>query len=76
MPRPKIVGDPRGIIKVVVDADTDLVLGAALVHVDSQEVINLISLAMRHDVTASELRDTIYTHPSSSEALNEVLATI
>lgn len=76
MPRPKIVGDPRGIIKVVVDADTDLILGAALVHVDSQEVINLISLAMRHDVTASELRDTIYTHPSSSEALNEVLATI
>lgn len=76
MPRPKIVGDPRGIIKVVVDADTDLVLGAALVHVDSQEVINLISLAMRHDVTASELRDTIYIHPSSSEALNEVLATI
>ena len=76
MPRPKIVGDPRGMIKVIVDADTDLVLGAALVHVDSQEVINLISLAMRHDVTASELRDTIYTHPSSSEALNEVLATI
>lgn len=76
MPRPKIVGDPRGMIKVIVDADTDLILGAALAHVDSQEVINLLALAMRHDVTASELRDTIYIHPSSSEALNEVLATI
>ncbi|AZN30189.1 pyridine nucleotide-disulfide oxidoreductase [Flaviflexus salsibiostraticola] len=76
MPRPKIVGDPRGIIKIVVDEATDLILGAALVHVDSQEVINLVALAMRHGVTASELRDTIYIHPSSTEALNEVLASI
>jgi len=73
MPRPKTVGDARGVIKFVVDADTDLMLGARLFHVDSQEVINLIALAMRAGVTASELRDGIWTHPSSTEALNEVL---
>src|SRR5690606_16191848 len=75
MPRPKIVGDPRGVIKFVVDANTDLVLGAALMHVDSQEVINLIALAMRQGVTSATLRDSIFTHPSSTEALNEVLGT-
>lgn len=42
-------------------------------HVDSQEVINLIALAMRHGVTADALRDGIWTHPSATEALNEVL---
>ncbi|HEY9497185.1 MAG TPA: FAD-dependent oxidoreductase [Intrasporangium sp.] len=73
MPRARIVGDTRGIIKVIVDAATDLVLGATVFCVDSQEIINLVALAMRHDVTATELRDTIYTHPSSTEALNEVL---
>ncbi|MFL4476352.1 FAD-dependent oxidoreductase [Paeniglutamicibacter sp. MACA_103] len=73
MPRPKIVGDARGIIKVVVDAQTDLILGAALMHVDSQEVINLVALAMRQGVTSATLRDSIFTHPSSTEALNEVL---
>lgn len=73
MPRPKAVQDPRGVIKFVVDAETDLVLGARLLHVDSQEVINLVALAMRAGVTASELRDGIWTHPSSTEALNEVL---
>ena len=73
MPRPKIVGDARGIIKFVIDAETDLVLGAALMHVDSQEVINLVALAMRQGVTSATLRDSIYTHPSSTEALNEVL---
>lgn len=76
MPRARIVGDTRGLIKVVVDADSDLILGAAVFCVDSQEIINLVALAMRHDVTASELRDSIWTHPSSTEALNEVLGTI
>lgn len=73
MPRPKAVGDPRGLIKIVVDAESDQVLGARLFHVDSQEVINLVALAMRAGVTATQLRNGIWTHPSSSEALNEVL---
>lgn len=74
MPRPKIVGDTRGLIKIIVDADTDLVLGATWFGIDSQEVINLIALAMRAGVTATELRNGIWIHPSSTEALNEVLA--
>jgi pyruvate/2-oxoglutarate dehydrogenase complex dihydrolipoamide dehydrogenase (E3) component len=74
MPRSRIMEDTRGLMKFIIDADTDLVLGAALVSIDSQELINLVALAMRHQVSASELRDTIYNHPSSSEALNEVLA--
>lgn len=74
MPRPKILGETHGLIKVIVDPDTDLVLGATVFSVDAQEVINLIALAMRAGVTASALRDGIWTHPSSTEALNEVLA--
>lgn len=73
MPRPKTVGDPRGLVKIVVDAGTDEILGARLFHVDAQEVINLIALAMRTGTTAAQLRDGIWTHPSSTEALNETL---
>lgn len=73
MPRSKIVGDPQGIIKFVVDARSDEILGAALMHVDSQEAINLVALAMRQRLGAAELRDQIFTHPSSTETLNEVL---
>ena len=39
-----------------------------------EEGPNLVTLAMRHGVTAGDLRDGIYTHPSSTEAFNEVLA--
>ncbi|WP_028933504.1 FAD-dependent oxidoreductase [Pseudonocardia spinosispora] len=74
MPRPKIVGETRGLMKFLIDRETDRLVGAALLSVDAQEVINLVAFAMRHDVPASELRDAIYTHPSSTEALNEVLS--
>ena len=43
---------------------------------NATEAINLVALAMRAGVTATQLRDGIWTHPSSTEALNEVLATL
>ncbi|WP_051266601.1 dihydrolipoyl dehydrogenase family protein [Nakamurella lactea] len=76
MPRPKAVAEPRGLLKLVVDADTDQLLGAAWLSVDGQEVINLLALAIRTGVTASTLRDSIWTHPSTTEGLNEVLGTL
>lgn len=76
MPRPKILGETHGLIKVLIDPGTDLVLGATVFCTDAQEVINLVALAMRAGVTATQLRDGIWTHPSSTEALNEVLATL
>lgn len=76
MPRPKIVGDPRGLVKFVVDAGTDRILGARLLHVDAQEVINLVALAMRTGTTATQLREGIWIHPSSTESLNEVLGSL
>jgi pyruvate/2-oxoglutarate dehydrogenase complex dihydrolipoamide dehydrogenase (E3) component len=76
VPRARIVGDPRGMMKVVVDADDDTILGAALLSHDSHEVINTVALAMRHRITATALRDEIYTHPSMTEAFNQLLGAL
>jgi pyruvate/2-oxoglutarate dehydrogenase complex dihydrolipoamide dehydrogenase (E3) component len=72
MPRAYTVEETRGVLKFIVDADTDLIVGAALLSIDAQEIINTVALAIRHHITATELRDAIYTHPSSTEAMNEV----
>jgi pyruvate/2-oxoglutarate dehydrogenase complex dihydrolipoamide dehydrogenase (E3) component len=72
MPRAYTVEETRGVMKFIVDADTDLILGAAILSIDAQEIINTVALAIRHKITATELRDSIYTHPSSTEAFNEV----
>ncbi|WJD96267.1 FAD-dependent oxidoreductase [Streptomyces antimycoticus] len=76
MPRAYIVEDTRGMMKFVLDAETDEILGAALLSVDAQEIINTVALAMRHGIRAAELRNAVYTHPTSTEAFNDVLATI
>lgn len=73
MPRARIVSQTAGMMKVVVDADTDRILGAALLCHDAHEVINTVALAMRHGITATELRDSIYTHPSMTEGFNQLL---
>jgi pyruvate/2-oxoglutarate dehydrogenase complex dihydrolipoamide dehydrogenase (E3) component len=76
MPRAYVVEETRGLMKFIIDADTDQILGAALLSIDSQELINTVALAMRHGITATQLKNSIYTHPSSTEAFNEVLGTI
>lgn len=76
VPRARIVGQPEGMMKVVVDADTDQILGAALLSHDSHEVINVVALAIRHGITATQLRDEIYAHPSMTEAFNQLLGAL
>jgi probable pyridine nucleotide-disulfide oxidoreductase len=76
MPRAYAVEETRGLMKFVINAETDEILGAALLSIDAQELINTVALAIRHGITATELRNDIYTHPSSTVAFNEVLGTI
>lgn len=73
VPRPKILGEPEGMAKFLVDPATDRILGATLFCTDSQELVNTVAVAMRAGVTASELGSGIYTHPTSSELFNALL---
>lgn len=74
MPRPKIVGTPEGAAKFIIDVEDDQILGATLYCVDSQELINLVAVAMSNKIPASTIGAGIYTHPSSSEVFNALLA--
>lgn len=71
--RARIVGDARGMMKIVVDGASDQILGAALLCHDAQEIINIVALAMRYRVPAGKLRDEVYTHPSMAECFNQLL---
>src|SRR5690606_40373695 len=76
VPRARIVHGPRGVMKAVVDAETGQVLGVTMLSHAPHETINTVALAMRHGITASRLRDEIYTHPSMTEALNDRFANL
>jgi pyruvate/2-oxoglutarate dehydrogenase complex dihydrolipoamide dehydrogenase (E3) component len=76
MPRAYVVHETRGVMKFVIDLETDQILGATLLSVDAQELINVVAQAMRHGITATQLRDAVYTHPSSTEAFNDVIGAV
>lgn len=73
-PRSRILGSTEGVLKAVIDAKTDEILGCTLFGAESGEVINTVATAMKHGVTAHDLSNSIYTHPSMSESLNDLFA--
>lgn len=75
-PKANVLSKVDGIWKVIIDGDTDLIVGAHIFAPLSYEVINLIKLAMDQKIPYTVLRDNIYTHPTMSEVLNDLLSTI
>jgi glutathione reductase (NADPH) len=59
--------------KVLVEEDTDLVLGAHLVGPHVDEVINLFALAIRHGLTAANLKATMFAYPTGASDIGYML---
>lgn len=72
IPKAKVAKDSRGLFKALVDPASGQILGASLYGLESHELINQIALAMKAKLPYSFLRDQIYTHPTMSEAFNDL----
>lgn len=72
MPRCHVNGDTKGLFKVIVDKNTKLILGATLFSRNSEEIINIIKMAMDNNIPYTYIKDQIFTHPTISENLNDV----
>ncbi len=68
------LGETRGLMRVVVDDASDLLLGATVLGVEGGELLSLLQVAMLGQVTASALREAIFAHPTLSESLNNLFA--
>lgn len=74
IPRAKTLGEKDGLMKAVIDKNTGKILGCTLFAPDSSEVINAVAIAMKTGQDYTFLRDFIFTHPSMSEALNDLFS--
>ncbi len=72
LPKHKINNDGRGLFKVVINKDNNEILGATLYGKGSEEIINLIKLAIDQHIPYQVLRDNIYTHPTIAESFNDL----
>jgi probable pyridine nucleotide-disulfide oxidoreductase len=76
IPKALILEKPQGLLKAIVDKRTHAILGVHLYCAESPEMINLVKLAMDSGLPYERLRDAIYTHPTMSEAFNDLFATV
>lgn len=67
-------GESRGMIKAVVDADTQQIVGAAVLGMEGGEVMAMFQLAMMGGIRYPVLRDAIFAHPTLAELLNNIFA--
>jgi len=63
-------GETRGVLKAVVDAGTEEILGAAILAPEGGELMSMIELAMMGKLRYSVLQDAVFAHPAYAESLN------
>lgn len=72
IPKALVLNKPEGLLKAIIDNDTNKILGAMLLCEESYEVINIITSIMDMNADYTVLRDQIFTHPTMSESLNDL----
>jgi pyruvate/2-oxoglutarate dehydrogenase complex dihydrolipoamide dehydrogenase (E3) component len=65
-------GETRGFMKAVVDADTDQILGCAILGMEGGEVMAVLEVAMMGKLPYTVIRDGIFAHPTLAESLNNL----
>ena len=69
--RAKAMLEAEGFVKLVVDAETDRVLGAHIIGPGAGEMIHEICVAMEFGAAAQDIALTCHAHPTVSEAVRE-----
>ena len=73
VPRARTLGRTEGFYKVMVDAESEKILGAAVIGPEASEVVTSVQMAMLGGLTWRQVRDAVITHPTMGEGLNIVL---
>jgi dihydrolipoamide dehydrogenase len=67
------LGEAVGFVKLVADAEYNEILGAHMIGPDVTELLPVLTLAQRWDLTADEVARNIFAHPTLSEAIKETV---
>jgi pyruvate/2-oxoglutarate dehydrogenase complex dihydrolipoamide dehydrogenase (E3) component len=70
------VDETRGFLKVIVDADTHQILGAAVLAIEGGELMSMLEIAMLGKLPYTVLRDAIFAHPTLAECFNNLFASL
>jgi pyruvate/2-oxoglutarate dehydrogenase complex dihydrolipoamide dehydrogenase (E3) component len=66
------VDESRGMLKAVVDARTDRILGFAALSIEGGEIMSMVEIAMLGNLPWQTLRNAVFAHPTLAEGLNNL----
>lgn len=64
--------ETRGFMKVLVDSETDQILGCAILGIEGGEIATMIQIAMMGKLPYTALKDATFSHPTLGESLNNL----
>jgi dihydrolipoamide dehydrogenase len=67
------LGETAGFVKVVADAEHNEIIGAHMIGPDVTELLPVLTLAQKWDLTADEVARNVFAHPTLSEAVKEAV---
>ena len=67
--RAKEMSETKGFAKLLVDADTDLIIGVAILGPGGDEVINMFAAIMHSGIPCRKYREVVLVHPTVSELM-------
>lgn len=70
----KEIGETEGFVKVVVDARSDRILGAAVLASEGAELVHLFVVLMNARARSAVIRDAIHVHPTLAEAVQSAVS--
>ncbi|TCO18675.1 pyruvate/2-oxoglutarate dehydrogenase complex dihydrolipoamide dehydrogenase (E3) component [Pedobacter psychrotolerans] len=68
--------ETSGLMKAIVDAKTDKILGATILASEGGEIMSVLQMAMQGGITSEQIRYGIFAHPTYTESLNNLFMKI
>ncbi len=69
VPKAHIIGDTRGLVKLVVNARTKLIVGVHVLAPNAADIIHEGVLAVKFKLTIDDIIDTVHVFPTLSESM-------
>ncbi|MEO5953209.1 MAG: mercuric reductase [Chloroflexia bacterium] len=66
------VDESRGFMKAVIDADTNRILGCAILGIEGGELMSMLQIAMMGNLPYTTLQNATFAHPTLAESLNNL----
>ncbi|CAD6513535.1 FAD-dependent oxidoreductase [Paraburkholderia sabiae] len=76
VPRARTNGATKGFMKMLIDAQSDAILGFTMLGTNAGDVVTAVQMAMLGGLPYQRVRDAIIAHPLISEGLNILLAKV